>query len=131
MSEWVPWVSLLGTLITVIGGGVFLVINRRGGERARRDPSWKELVDENRAQREEFNQYKTETEERFEALEASNKKRFDELENKVGALTRIVQTTAEQWPESHPIPEFDPRDIEILAHTIPRRFRARPRPAPA
>lgn len=120
MNEWIQWVSLGGTVLTALIGGTFLVLNRRGGERARRDPSWKELVDENRAQREEFSEYKAATEKRFEALES-----------KVGALTRIVQTTAEQWPESHPIPEFDPRDIEILAHTIPRRFRARPRPAPA
>jgi len=118
MDSWIPWASGAAVVISAIIAGVFAWINRRGGERARREPTWGELVEENRKQRAEFEAFRENTEERFSALDV-----------KFGAFVRVLTSLAEQWPADHS-PELDPTDIEQLGTTLPVKFRPRRRPKP-
>lgn len=120
-DNWAPWISGAAIVIAAIAAGLFAWINRKGGERARREPTWNELVTENRALRVELSEFRKETEERF-----------DKLDREVVAMKEVISTFADKWPDGHPIPEFRPEVLAELGDTLPPKLRVRKnRPATA
>jgi hypothetical protein len=99
--------------------------NNDSTKQARREPTWNEVVNENRTLRsevdtlrdqfgnfkEEFARYRTDTSRKIEALVSMNK------------------DAANQWPQTHEGPYFSPDDLEILEDTeVPVQWRGRIRP---
>ena len=126
MGDAAVWVSVAAAVVTVVGGGIFTILNRRGGERAKREPTWGELVEENRALREELRQL----EERLERRLTAQDEKITTQDRKIFALTRSLETIARHWPPDHPVPDLDADDVEVLADSLPLPFRRRRRAAP-
>lgn len=118
--------SIVGAIISVLGvvaTGVFTIINRRGGEKAKREPTWVELETANRELRKEMADRDRENDERFE-----------KLEKEVRDLQRQVRTT--EWAASHVmreaseqldgVPVFTPAYADPIIHLIPHRWRPQP-----
>lgn len=115
------WENILAWMPAIVAliAGVVTVVVRFLPDRTRREPSWNEVVTENRALRDELNDLKT---------------RFDNFETKtnvrIGALSNMLHASAAQWPESHPGPYFESKDLGALELTdVPYVWRNRTRPA--
>ena len=117
MGDFVSWVAVVATVITVVGGGLFTIWNRRGGEHARKVPGWNDLVEENRNLRKELDEHR-------EVSEV----RFSKIERKLTALVNVVHTLADHWPADVPPPELHPADVAELDTTLPVKFRRGHRP---
>lgn len=97
---------------------------------AKKEPTWNEVVNENRQLRTDLTEQKREHDEKIESLE----KRFSNFERKtnrrIGALSNIIHATASQWPANVPGPVFPKEDLEALEDTdIPYVWRNRVGPA--
>lgn len=107
-------VAVLGAVAT----GIFAIINRKGGDRAQRrlhqEPSWAELVTENRNLREELSELS---------------RRFDQFEDRVDrrdrAFTRILHDISAQWPEDVPNPSLNQGDLDVISDRLPWNWRWR------
>jgi len=113
-SALLQWSPVIGTAAVALIYGIFRLINRRGGEKARREPSWVELADENRKLREEVSALS----DKFEAFMARQAKRD-------AAFRNILASASEQWPADHAGPTFDENDIAALSDTMPAKWRPR------
>lgn len=97
---------------------------------AKREPTWNEVVTENRQLRSDLTQQKKEHDDKIESLEL----RFNNFERstnrRIGALSNIIHATASQWPADHAGPYFPKEDLEALEDTdIPFVWRNRVGPA--
>lgn len=102
-----------------IAGGVFGIVNRRGGEKSRKYPSWVELDKANRELRGEMDGIRRELDEirtSFQQLKA------EQVERDV-AITNVLHDIASQWPRDASAPTFRHRDLEVLGDTVPRPWR--------
>lgn len=96
---------------------------------AKREPTWNEVVDENRKLRTDLDNQKKEYDTRIEAIE----KRFEAFEKKtntrIGALSNMLHSASSQWPADHPGPYFSQEDLDALENTdVPFVWRNRVRP---
>lgn len=81
----------------------------------RREPTWNELVTENRNQRADINALRTD----FNALEGK-------MDRKITAFENIVREIFNQWPADYDPPMFNAEDITELRDTnIPWKNRVR------
>ena len=119
MAEWGVWVTVIAAIITVVGGGIFAILNRKGGERARTVPSWVELEDANRKLRTEMSGIRKEMDELRASLQEL---KTEQIERDV-AITNVLYDIAKQWPRDVSAPSFNSRDLEVLGDTIPRPWR--------
>lgn len=119
MAEWGVWVTVIAAIITVVGGGIFAILNRKGGERARTVPSWVELEDANRKLRTEMSGIRKEMDELRASLQEL---KTEQIERDV-AITNVLHDIAKQWPRDVSAPSFNSRDLEVLGDTIPRPWR--------
>lgn len=96
---------------------------------ARREPTWNELVTENRNLREdvsnqskEMTAFKSEFESKFDALERK-------MDRKIRAFENILKDIRNQWPADHEPPLFNSEDLtELLDANIPWKDRIRTMP---
>lgn len=96
---------------------------------AKREPTWNEVVDENRKLRTDLENQKKDNDAKIEALEA----RFDAFEKKtntrIGALSNMLHSASSQWPADQPGPYFSQEDLDALENTdVPYVWRNRVRP---
>lgn len=96
---------------------------------AKREPTWNEVVDENRKLRTDLDNQKKEYDARIEAIE----KRFEAFEKKtntrIGALSNMLHSASSQWPADQPGPYFSQEDLDALENTdVPFVWRNRVRP---
>lgn len=134
LTPWVP--AVLGVAAAIVAG-VFAVMNRRGGEAARRQPTWVELTTENRLLRKEIRDAAEELRAaRRIAIEAENvagdltdlRRDFEEFTEQVEARDRVtllvLASAAEQWPAGTPGPTFDHIvDLDVIHDTLPPTWR--------
>lgn len=97
---------------------------------AKKEPTWNEVVTENRQLRADLTSQKKDHDDKIESLET----RFNNFERKtnrrIGALSNIIHATASQWPADRPGPFFPKEDLEALEDTdIPYVWRNRVGPA--
>lgn len=132
-----PWLPLIGGVILAVIGGLFGIANRRGGEAARRAPTWVELATENRLLREDLKQAADELRAARRAIQASDeleadltdlRREFEEFADQVEARDRVNMlawaTAAEQWPAGTPGPTFDHIvDLDVIDDTLPPAWR--------
>lgn len=114
-----PGINLTGiagvlALIGVVVTGIFLIVNRRGGDRARRTdlipPTWPEI-----------------------------NARMDLQDKKIRLLSGLISGAAAQWPPDSPPPKFDRETMALIKELddtlVPSQWRAvknqRPRPRTA
>jgi hypothetical protein len=119
MAEWGVWVTVIAAIITVVGGGIFAILNRKGSERARTVPSWVELDNSNRELRSEMTNLRDEMEE----LRQSFLTLKQEQVARDVAITNVLHDISQQWPRDSSAPTFRVRDLEVLGDTIPRPWR--------
>ena len=112
MTELLPWSPLIGGVAIAVVSGLFLLWKTRQEGQSKRDPTWGELVAENRKQREEFDDFREKTDTRLNALD-----------RKLDATARVLTALAEQWHGDPPL--LDPADIDALGTTLPAKFRPR------
>lgn len=95
----------------------------------KREPTWVELEEANRALRTELDAQRKEFEGKMAAL-TDRMNRYEEKTNRrIGALSNMLHATAYQWPADHAGPFFDAEDFSALEMTdIPYTFRNRVRP---
>lgn len=97
---------------------------------AKKEPTWNEVVNENRQLRADLTAQGAAYDEKIESLE----KRFANFERKtnrrIGALSNIIHATASQWPSDHEGPYFPKEELEALEDTdLPYIWRNRVGPA--
>ncbi len=97
---------------------------------AKKEPTWNEVVSENRQLRKDLTEQKREHDEWRDSME----ERFGTFERKtnrrIGALSNIIHATASQWPADATGPYFPKEDLEALEDTdIPYVWRNRVGPA--
>ena len=92
-------------LILASAAGIWVIINRRGGDKARErvplPPTWPEMWARMEAQ-----------DKKIEAME-------QRVEARDRAFTSVLADAARQWPKDAEGPYFDKAAIEILADTMP------------
>lgn len=132
-----PWLPLIGGVILAIVGGIFAIVNRRGGEAARRAPTWVELATENRLLREDLKAAAAELRQaRKDVLAAEEvagdltdlRRDFEDFTEQVEARDRVtllvLASAADQWPASEPGPTFDHIvDLDVIDDTLPPAWR--------
>lgn len=96
---------------------------------AKREPTWNEVVDENRKLRTDLDSQKKDYDAKIESIE----KRFDAFETKtntrIGALSNMLHSASSQWPADTPGPYFSQEDLDALENTdVPFVWRNRVRP---
>jgi hypothetical protein len=100
LTEILPW---LPAIVAVIGGSAAVwaaVVNRGGTRQARREPTWKELLERVGA-----------LEEKVEDMRRTDRR-------KMGAFARILIAIRDQWPTPTG-PDLDPADIAEVEEAIP------------
>lgn len=117
-SGLIPWLPpIIVAIIMVTGGGIWAIVNRRGGDKTRLKvpppPTWPEM---------------------WARMEAQDSK-IEQLESRIEvrdrAFTNILADAAKQWPKDAPGPTFDQADLDALGDTIPASWARRIRPARA
>lgn len=122
MVDWGVWVTVFAASVSVIGAGIFAILNRKGGERARKVPSWVELDDSNRELRAEMALFRDEISElQREVRELKHAQVARDL-----AISNVLHDIARQWPRDAAAPAFDREDLEVLGDTVPRTWRWSP-----
>lgn len=151
MLDGINWETVLvASIIPIFGliGIIYQGIQKRREARegndatkaARREPTWKEVVDENRQLREDLNEQGEKHNRAIEELKESQRneladlnRRFDDFERKtntrIGALSNMLHSASTQWPADHPGPFFDREYLDALENTdVPFVWRNRIRP---
>lgn len=119
MAEWGVWVTVIAATITVVGGGIFAILNRKGSEKARTVPSWVELEGANRELRAEMKDLRAEMDELRTAFQEL---KSEQVERDL-AIASVLHDIAQQWPRDKSAPKFRHRDLEVLGDTVPRPWR--------
>lgn len=100
---------------------------RESNREARREPTWNDVVTENRKLREEL----TATNKRFDEFVAEFQEYKTRTSRKIDAFVETLADAARQWPENHDGPVFDPDIFDTLEDTeIPVRWKGRIRVIP-
>lgn len=87
---------------------------------ARREPTWNELVTENRNLRTDLNGIEDRVNLKVEALEKK-------MDKKITAFENVFRDVASQWPTHIDPPVFNSEDLsELLDNNIPWKNRVRP-----
>lgn len=118
-----PWLPFLGGVLVAVIGFVSGRLQQRGDQATRREPTWKELADENRNLRKELGDYRETTDQRLQKIE-------DRMEERDRAMASVLADAAEQWPKDIDGPTFREEDLRVLEDTVPvpwRNRRRRPR----
>lgn len=140
----IPAIPGLLALIGVIYGIVYTRRNNRDNndatKQARREPTWNEVVNENRSLRKDLDAQKDNHTKQIEDLKADHDAKFKELEKRfetfvnktntrIGALSNMLHTASVAWPADQPGPYFDREDLDALENTdVPYVWRNRIRP---
>lgn len=133
----VPWIPAFVVTIGGVVAGVFALWNRRGGERAKRTPTWAELATENRLQRDELRAAANELRgARAEYTSLGDdytdlRREFEDFRDQVTGQIRlrdaVLRAAAEQWPAGHPAPSFDHLlDLDQIDGILPPAWRRVP-----
>lgn len=98
-------------------------------KQARREPTWNEVVNENRQLRKDLDEQKKDHEDAIRKLE----ERFDAFEKKtntrIGGLSNMLHEASRQWPSDREGPYFDQEYLDALENTdVPYIWRNRVRP---
>lgn len=135
--EITPWIPVIASAVLAVVAGIFAWLNRRGGEKSRREPTWVELTNENRLLR-------TDVANAADALRTSagalNRREqdlldlraeFDEFRDDTKTMMKahsqaLLEASA-QWPTDRPGPVFSPWVVEKLDDTMPPKWRTRRR----
>lgn len=89
---------------------------------ARREPTWNELVTENRNLRAEVNRQGEDIDRIKKDLESYKKA----TNRKFSAFENVLRDIAAQWPKDHELPVFNSEDLtELLDANIPWKDRVR------
>lgn len=115
-----PWLPFLGGVLIAVIGFVSGRLQQRGEASLRREPTWKELADENRNLRKELADYRTTTDERIAKIE-------ERMDARDRAFASVLADAAEQWPRDVEGPVFRDEDLRILEDTMPVPWRGRRR----
>lgn len=87
---------------------------------ARREPTWNELVTENRNLRTDLNGIEDRVNLKVEALEKK-------MDKKITAFENVFRDVQNQWPQHIDPPVFNSEDLtELLDNNIPWKNRVRP-----
>lgn len=111
------WILAGVGLAAAVVSGVFAIVNRRGSEAARRQPTWAELTAENRALRSDVAaaaaqlraaaDYATQRDDDYIDLRREFEDFKDRVEGRDAILARVLRSAAGQWPTGAPGPTFD------------------------
>lgn len=123
-------IAAIGPVLVIIGLIYQEYRKRKNAEdandktvQARREPTWNELVTENRNQRVELSAQGEAIDELRQAMTNLERK----MDRKVNALENVLRDTAAQWPSHVEPPVFDSGDLtELLDNNIPWKNRIRP-----
>ena len=123
----VPFLPLISALVLGGAGGLWVILNRRGGDKTKNTvppaPTWPEMW-------KQMQEVSAENAQRFAAQEARIQHledRTEKLHRERTALINIIGALADQWPSDHPKPNLSTYDIEVIGgDTLPHKFR-RPR----
>ena len=116
------WIPITIGLILGGAGGVWAILNRRGGQRFAAKhpapPTWPEMWARMEAQ-----------EKRIDGLEKLivDKDRTSQARDR--AFANILLAASRQWPANAPGPIFDTRDTDVLGDTVPAEWIKQARPA--
>jgi hypothetical protein len=135
--DYTPWIPAIVGVLAAIIAGTFAILNRRGGERARRQPTWAELATDNRLLREELSTASVELRaarrdlvaaDRIEGDLTDLRREFEEhverVEDRDRVLGNVLASAHEQWPAGHPGPTFDHiLDLDMIGDTLPPQWR--------
>lgn len=107
--------------------------NRRKGKddngttkQARREPTWNEVVNENRTLRSDMDKLRGQ----FDVFRGEFSAYKAVTSRKIEALVSMNKDAANQWPHTHEGPLFSPDDLEELEDTeVPVQWRGRIRGA--
>lgn len=87
---------------------------------AQKEPTWNELVTENRNLRTDLNNIEDRVNLKMEALEKK-------MDKKITAFENVFRDVASQWPSNVDPPVFNSEDLsELLDNNIPWKNRVRP-----
>lgn len=120
----VPFLPLIAVVIGGITAGIFTIVNRRGGDRSKRRPSWVELDNSNRELRDEIDEMRTSHSE----FEKSVNDRFTQMEllhgSRLIAAGRIMDDVSKQAPVGF-VPVLKAEDVELIPEYVPIQWRIR------
>lgn len=86
---------------------------------ARREPTWNELVTENRNLRTDVGEMEARFDKKMDALERK-------MDRKITAFENVFRDIFNQWPADHEPPVFNSEDLtELLDNNIPWKNRIR------
>lgn len=128
------WILAGVGLVAAIVSGVFAIILRRGGEAARRAPTWTELTSENRALRADLaaaatqlraaTNYTTQRDDDFIDLRREFEDFKDRVEGRDAILARVLRSAAAQWPIGEKGPAFDHIiELDMIDDLMPPAWR--------
>lgn len=122
-------IAAIGPVLVVIGLVYQEYRKRKNAEeandqtvQARREPTWNELVTENRNQRDELSKQGDD----IRALREDFTNFERKMDRKITAFENILRDVASQWPEHVDPPVFNSEDLsELLDANIPWKGRVR------
>lgn len=115
------WIPAIVAIIALAG----TVLVRFLPDRSKREPAWNELSEENRKLRGEVDTLRS----GLEQLRNDLTQHKNSTGRKIDAFISITRDAANQWPETHEGPFFNPDDLAALEDTeVPARWRGRVRP---
>lgn len=132
-GAFVNWESVLIASIgpvLVIVGLIYQEYRKRKNAReandatlqAQREPTWNELVTENRNLRTDLGEMEARFDKKMDALERK-------MDRKITAFENVFRDIFNQWPADHEPPVFNSEDLtELLDNNIPWKNRVRPIP---
>lgn len=118
--EFVAWVPVIVGVVALLGQ----LILRQLPDKAKREPAWKELSDENRELRGEVDDLRDKVatlSNQFETHKRTTTRKID-------ALLSLNRTLLVSWPESYQLPHPDVSVLEALEDTDIPALYARFRP---
>lgn len=91
----------------------------------RREPTWNEVVAENRQLRSDLSKLETV----FDTFRGEVREFKKTIDARDQAFANVLGDAANQWPATHEGPVFAQEDLGVLGDTIPPVWRRRVRPA--
>ena len=120
MKELVTWMPAIVAALALAG----TIIVRFLPDRSKREPAWNELSADNAKLRGELDEVREKVLELSNSFESHKRT----TNRKMDAFISITRDAANQWPETHEGPLFDPEDLAALEDTeVPARWRGRVR----
>lgn len=128
------WILAGVGVVAAVLSGVFAIVNRRGSEAAKRQPTWAELTIENRALRADIAaattslraaaEYATKRDDDFIDLRREFEDFKDRVEGRDAILVRVLRSAAAQWPTGATGPTFDHIiELDMIGDLMPPAWR--------